>query len=133
MVDGIKTAIAVQAPAVYHGADGDQSEGVTGACAQELAETMFITIATAYPNLADTLGNSWQGNVLDGQYQAKGFAEKLKSLLKKPASEFVDVVWDPYHWTNLAIEDVTEGKVGESKKIMNRLISILCNIVYLKI
>ena len=128
MVDGIKTAIAVQAPTVYHDADGDQSEGVTGACAPELAETMFDMITTAYPNLADTLGN-----VLDGQYQAKGFAEKLKSLLKKPVSEFVDVVWDPPHWTNLAIEDVTEGKVGESKEFMSRLISILCNIVYLKI
>ena len=124
MVQGIKTPIAVQAPAVYHGAD-DQSESVTGACAPELAETMFDTIKKAYPGLADTLGNSWQGSVLDGQYQAKGFAKKLMSLLKKTDSEFVDVVWDPPHWTNLAIEDVFEGKIGESKEFMKRLIGII--------
>ena len=90
MVQGIKTPIAVQAPGVYH-AD-DQSESVTGACAPELAETMFDTIKMAYPGLTDILGNSWQGSVLDGQYQAKGFAKKLMSLLKKTDSEFVDVV-----------------------------------------
>ncbi len=71
MVQGIKTPIAVQAPNVYHGADEDQSEGVTSACAPELAETMFDTIKKAYPRLADTLGNSWQGSVLDGQYQRR--------------------------------------------------------------
>ena len=93
MLQGIKTPIAVQAPGVYH-AD-DQSESVTGACAPELAETMFDTIKMAYPGLTDILGNSWQGSVLDGQYQAKGFAKKLMSLLKKTDSEFVDVVWNP--------------------------------------
>ena len=131
MVKGIKMAIAVQAPAVYNGADEDQSEGVTGACAPQLAETMYDTIKKAYPRLAEKLGNSWQGSVLDGQYQAKGFAEKLNSLLKKPESEFVDVVWDPPHWTNLAIEDVFEGKVGKSKEFMKRLISINPNYVFL--
>ena len=123
MVQGIKTPIAVQAPGVYH-AD-DQSESVTGACAPELAETMFDTIKMAYPGLTDILGNSWQGSVLDGQYQAKGFAKKLMSLLKKTDSEFVDVVWDPPHWTNLAIKDVFEGKIGESKEFMKRLIGII--------
>lgn len=132
MVKGINTAIAVQAPAVYHDVDDDeQSEGVSGACAPELAQTMFETITTAYPNLADKLGNLWQGCVLDGQYQAKGFAAKIKSLLKKPASaEFVDGVWDPPHWANLAIEDVTEGKVGESNEFMNRLIGMLYSTEY---
>lgn len=89
---------------------------------------MYDTIKKVYPRLAETLGNSWQGSVLDGQYQAKGFAEKLNSLLTKPVSEFVDVVWDPPHWTNLAMEDVFEGKVGESKEFMKRLISINPNI-----
>lgn len=125
MIEGIKTPIAVQAPAVYHGADDDQLQGVTGACAPELAETMFETIKKAYPRLVETLGNSWQGSVLDGQYQAKGFGKKLMALLKKEDSEFVDVVWDPPHWTNLAIEDVFDGKVGGSKDFIKRLISIL--------
>lgn len=125
MVDGIKTAIAVQAPAVYHNADEDESTAaVTGANAPELADSMFQAITTAYPKLAGKLEHSWQGSVLDGQYQAKGFAEKLKDLLKKPTSEFFSVVWDPPHWVNLAIEDVIDGKIGISKEFLKRLIGM---------
>ena len=85
MLAGIKTAILVQAPAVYHAFENDEEDsgGVTGACAPELAETMFTTITTAYPGLINTIGTSWQGTVLDGQYQTKGFANKLWDLLKK--------------------------------------------------
>jgi hypothetical protein len=72
MVNGYKTAIAVQAPIVYNASEDDSNaSAVTGACAPELAENMFKTIKTAYPNLATILNTSWQGNVLDGQYQAK--------------------------------------------------------------
>ena len=70
MVNGCKTAIAVQAPVVY--SSGDDSHSVSGACAPELAENMFNTIKNAYPNLAKILSTSWQGNVLDSQYQSKG-------------------------------------------------------------
>ena len=83
------------------------------------------SIKKAYPGLADTLGNSWQCSVLHGEYQAKGFAKKLMSLLKKTHSELVDVVWDPPHWTNVAIEDVFEAKIGESKEFMKQLIGII--------
>ncbi len=69
----MKKAIAVQAPAVYTGCE-DDSDGVTGACAPELAQNMYDTIKTAYPNLERILNTSWQGNVLDGQYQAKGMS-----------------------------------------------------------
>lgn len=82
----------------------------------------FQAITTAYPRLADKLEHFWQGSVLDGQYQAKGFAEKLKDLLKKPTSEFFSVVWDPPHWVNLAIEDVIDRKIGISKDFLKRLI-----------
>ena len=83
--------------AVYHGA-ADQSERITAACAPEKVETMFDTIKKVYPGLADTLGNSWQ-------------------VLKKTDSEFVDVVWDPPHRTNLAIEDVFEAKMGSQRNL----------------
>ena len=76
-----KTAIAVQAPAVCHNTDENESaDAVTGACAPELSDSVFQTIATAYPKLAGNLETSWQGCAPDGQYQAKGFAEKLKQL-----------------------------------------------------
>ena len=92
MVNGLKTAIAVQAPAVYHIADEKQpSAGITGANAPELADAMFQALKAAYPKLADKLQTSWQGSVLHGQYQAKGFMEKLKVLLQKPTSEFFDI------------------------------------------
>lgn len=55
-------------------------------------------------------------------YYFQGFAVKLKNLLKKPSSPFFEVVWDPPHWANLGIEDVIDGKVGNSKAFMKRLI-----------
>ena len=70
-VNGCRTAIAVQAPVVHSGGE-DDSHAVAGACAPELAENMFNTIKHAYPNLTKILCTSWQGNVLDGQYQAIG-------------------------------------------------------------
>lgn len=125
MLNGIKTAILVQAPAVYHSFDNDEEDsgGVTGACAPELAETMFTTITTAYPGLVSIIGTSWQGTVLDGQYQPKGFAKKLWDLLEKSRSTFTDVIWDPPHWVHLVVEDVLEGKSGQSKEFLKRLIA----------
>ena len=119
MLNGIKTAILVQAPAVYHSVESDDEEDpgeVTGACIPELAQTMFTTITTAYPGLVNIIGSSWQGTVLDGQYQPKGFANKLWDLLGKSRSTFTDVLWDPPHWVHLAVEDVLEGKSGQSKE-----------------
>ncbi len=124
MVEGVKTAIAVQAPAVYHTDENESDNVVTGSCAPELANSMFQTIATAYPKLVGILETSWQGCVLDGQYQAKGFAEKLTELLKKPKSEFFSVIWDAPHWVNLAIDDVIVGKTGVSQKFLKRLIGM---------
>ena len=125
MVEGVKTAIAVQAPAVFRLSDENESDNVvTGSCAPELANSMFQTIATAYPKLVGILETSWQGCVLDGQYQAKGFAEKLTELLKKPKSEFFSVIWDAPHWVNLAIDDVIVGKTGVSQKFRKRLIGM---------
>lgn len=125
MLNGIKTAILVQAPAVYHAFDNGEEDpgGVTGACAPELAESMFTTITTAYPGLINIIGTSWQGTVLDGQYQPKGFANKLWDLLEKSQCTFTDVIWDPPHWVNLAAEDVLEGKIGHSKEFLKRLIT----------
>jgi hypothetical protein len=125
MLNGIKTAILVQAPAVYHAFDDVEEDagGVTGACAPELAETMFTTITTAYPGLHDIIGTSWRGTVLNGQYQPKGFAKKLWDLLEKSQGLFTDVIWDPPHWVNLCVEDVLEGKIGQSKEFLKRLIA----------
>ena len=94
MLNGIKTAILVHAPAVYHAFDNhaEDSGGVTGACAPELAQTMFTTITTAYPGLINIIGTSWQGTVLDGQYQPKGFTDKFWDLLKKSQCMFTDVI-----------------------------------------
>ena len=125
MLNGIKTAILVQAPAVYHAFDNDEEDsgGVTGACAPELANTMFTTITTAYPGLINIIGTSWQGTVLDGQYQPKAFAKTLWDLLEKSRCVFTDVIWDPPHWVNLAVEDVLEGKLGQSKEFLKGLIA----------
>ena len=58
----------------------------------------------------------------------QGFALKLKNLLQKPPSPFFNVVWDPPHWVNLSIEDVMDGKLGNSKAFMKRLIDRSCTI-----
>ena len=33
------------------------------------------------------------------------------------------MIWDPPHWVNLAAEDVLEGKIGQSKEFLKRLIA----------
>ena len=67
---------------------------------------MFQTIIIAYPKLAGNLQIAWQGCILDAHYQAREFAEKLKQLLEKPASEFLGIVWDPPHWVEFVIDNV---------------------------
>lgn len=117
VINGLKTAIAVQAPAVYYIADEEQpSAGINGAGAPELADAMFQALKGAYPKLADKLQTSWPGSVLGGQYKAEGFIEKIKVLLQKPSSGFFDIIWNSPYWVNFAIEDVIDGKVGDSKE-----------------
>ena len=84
MLNGIKMAILVQAPAVCQAFDNheEDSGGVP----------LHTTIRTAYRGLINIIGISWQGTVLYGQYQLKGFADKLWDLLKKSQYMFTDVI-----------------------------------------
>ena len=122
MLAGIKTAILVQAPAVYHAFENDEEDsgGVTGACAPELAETMFTTITSAYPGLINIIGTSWQWTVLDSQFQTKGFPNKLWNLLKKSQCTFTDVIWV---YLKEKLDNRKQASVNQS-----HLCNALCNI-----
>ena len=71
---------------------------------------------------ADCFQAAWQGTVCDGQYQAKGFHEKLKELLNQDTTGFNAITWDPPHLIRLAFEDVFKGNIGHSKEFMSLLI-----------
>ena len=74
---------------------------------------MYDTISSTYSIGDDTLAQSWQGTVCDGQYQAGMFEEKLNGLRKKNDPVFDRVIWDPPHSVNLAAEDVLSGRSSE--------------------
>ena len=86
MLNGIKMAIFVQASAVYHASDNheEDSGAVTGACAPELAQTMFTTITTAYPGLINIIGTSWQGTVLTANINRKALLISFGIFSKNP-------------------------------------------------
>ena len=69
-----------------------------------------------------------QGIVADGQYQSAGFRDELKRLLPfdfdvdPVLSTFFSILWDPGHFSDLAFTDVREGKIGNSKEFISRII-----------
>ncbi len=65
----------------------------------------------------------WQGTLCDGQHQAKDFSEQLNILLGHASDQFHKVVWDPTHLSDLAVNDVFKGAVGESSDFMECLVS----------
>ena len=90
----------------------------------DLAESMYNNVIGTYHSLSTKFFQAaWQGTVCDGQYQAKGFHEKLKKLLNQDTTLFSAIIWDPPHLIHLAFEDVFKGKIGLSKEFMSRLIS----------
>ena len=124
MVDGRRQAIAVNAPEVYGEASSGVEGDVSGATAEELAESLHKEIRSAYPGIPiPTINESWMGTVCDGQYQAAGFQSTLAALCEqKDAGTFFSVLWDPPHFLDLAIKSVFDGKTGSSKEFVQRLI-----------
>lgn len=123
-VEGKREAIVVKAPVIYSEDPSSEVPSVSGANAIELAENMYYNITGTYHSLdAEVFQAAWQGTVCDGQYQAKGFHEKLKELLNQDTTSFNAIIWDPPHLIHLAFEDVFKGKIGHSKEFMSLLIS----------
>jgi hypothetical protein len=118
MIAGKRQAIPVQAPCVYELEDIDN--GITEATADKLADNVYETITSTYSVGKDTVAQSWQGTVCDGQYQAGMFEERLNELREKNDPVFDRVIWDPPHSVNLAAEDVLSGR---SSEFFSRLVS----------
>ena len=117
LVEGRRHAIPVSASKVYSISkeDGESNE-VSGACAPELANSVFDSIKSTNGLKENGLSASWQGTCCDGQYYlAKAFEQTLNQLLKHDnrINQFYDVIWDPPHWVDKCIDDVFKG--GSSK------------------
>ena len=77
--EGKGEAIVVKAPVIYAEDLSNEVPSVSGANAVELAESMYYNVTATYHSLStEFFQAAWQGTVCDGQYQAKGFHEKLK-------------------------------------------------------
>lgn len=94
---------------------------ITGAKADELANLIYKDVKSVYNLSEQHLASFWQGTTCDGQFQAKDFAGQLhKNLSHK--GPFFQVVWDPPHLIDLAIQDVLDGSIGTSRSLIRRLI-----------
>ena len=102
VLNGCRTAIAVQAPIVYSGGE-DDSHAVAGACAPELAENMFKTIKHAYVNLTKILCTSWQGNALKKTVHIKGNDHISFYIILKVLLRSLEICWEsnPLHFLKL--------------------------------
>ena len=132
VVDGKRAAIPVKAPRVYSAnagsgsgdedTDEDNAVEVSGARANELAYKVYSVIKDTFHLSEGQMSSAWQGTCCDGQYQAKEFKNELNLLLQHDTT-FNDVIWDPPHLIDLAIKDVFQGRVGNSKAFIGRLVS----------
>ena len=117
-------AVPVGSPAVYQ--TNDDNTAVTGAYADELASSS--NVGEKKNDLETDELSYCQGIVADGQYQSAGFRDKLKRLLPfdfdvdPVLSTFFSILWDPGHFSDLAFTDVQEGKIGNSKEFISRII-----------
>lgn len=123
--DGKRIAVPVGSPAVYK-ANIDNT-GVTGGTAEELASSSIMLLKENYK--LETAELSYcQGIIADGQYQSAGFRDELKRSLPfnfdvQPVLEtYFSILWDPGHFSDLAFSDVREGKIGNSKEFLARII-----------
>ena len=125
MVDGQRQAIAVRAREVYRGTQTDQPGEVSGANSVELAQSLFDDIQETYLSVEEsTMKGAWMGTTCDGPYQAENFGVTLNRLLRheQDDSTFSAVLWDAPHFLDLAFSDVFDGKVGNSKELIQRLV-----------
>ena len=123
--EGKRIAVPVGSPAVYQ--SNDDNTAVTGAYADELASSSIMLVKKIYGLETDELSYC-QGIVVDGQYQSAGLRDELKRLLPfyfdvdRVLSTFFSILWDPGHFSDLAFTDVREGKIGNSKEFISRVI-----------
>ena len=100
-----------------------QENEVSGACAPELANSLFEAIKSRYCFEDEILSASWQGTCCDGQYYvAKAFQQTLNQHLNHDDT-FYDVIWDPPHWLDKCIDDVFKGII--LMVIINGVLNIL--------
>ena len=122
---GNRVAIPVGSPAVYK-PNKDNSQ-VVGGKAEELAADAIHLIKKRYMLEEEDLSYC-QGIVADGQYQSAGFWAELTRQLPFEFDQlptlktFFGVLWDPGHFSNLAFTDIRDGKRGDSKQFISRLI-----------
>ena len=133
LVEGRRCAIPVSASKVYSvSKEDEESNEVSGACAPELANSVFDSIKSTCGLKEDALSASWQGTCCDGQYYlAKAFEQTLNQLLKHDnrINQFYDVVWDPPHWVDKCIDDVFKG---ESSKVALYFANFLYKLIMCK-
>ena len=126
VVNGYRQAIAVSSPEVYSNANTEVEGDVSGATAPELARMLYDEIKNTYSFEEAIIRGAWMGTVCDGAYQAAEFASTLKVILHQENLAFSCVLWDPAHFLDLAFKDVFEGKVGNSKEFIDRLVQRSC-------
>ncbi len=129
IVNGHRQAIAVSSPEVYNNANNEVEGDVSGATAPELAQMLFDEIKKAYFVEESVIRGAWMGTVCDGAYQAAEFASTLNAILHRDNLAdtcFSCVLWDPAHFLDLAFKDVFEGKMGNSKEFVDRLVQRSC-------
>lgn len=119
LVEGRRRAIPVSASKVYSVSkeNEESTNEVSGACAPELANSVYDSIKSTYGLKEDALSASWQGTCSDGQYYlAKAFEQTLNQLLKHANrnNPFYDVIWDPPHWLDKCIDDVFKGESSKA-------------------
>jgi hypothetical protein len=109
MVNGMKTAIPIDALPVYSFSEA----GLTGGTANEFAEQVISAQVKTLklPNNALSLLMAHQA---DGQYQARMFYQTLKSSVQGDNEEdlpdghdiFFVIPWDTAHWMDLCMVDI---------------------------
>ena len=116
IVDGKKTAIPVDAPAVYSFSNAE----LEGGTARELAEQVSSALINTLKLPATTL-SYLMAHQADGQYQAKMFLARLKECtqgvseavpLPTNHETFFVIPWDTAHWMDLCMAAIREKEEG---------------------
>lgn len=112
MVNGMKTAIPVDAPPVYSFSEA----GLKAGTADELAEQVISALVKTL-KLPNNALSSLMAHQADGQYQARMFLQTLKSSAQGDNEEdlpvghdiFFVIPWDTAHWMDLCMVDIRES------------------------
>ena len=125
IIGGQRQAVAVKSGEVYYGEDEQVIGDVAGGNAQELAKAIYEDIRGSYSSVDESIVRSaWMRTACDGPYQARLFGLTLQELLDQTQYDpvFLSVLWDAPHFVDLAFSDVFEGKIGNSKDLIQRLV-----------